>query len=421
MKRNIYLWGSIIIILLVAAFAELMAYLTSSFLITYPVGFTPLRITEEYENYSGRYDPRVGWKSNVLDDEGNYRNTDLTGAASLSNGRITGRACISLYGDSFVEGYGVKPEHSWGTLLSRLINCRVANFGVSGYGTDQASLTFLDNPKDQADLVILGFLSENIMRNVNQCRNLISDVPSCHLKPRFIVDKEGQLTLVPLPQLTKEEYATLTKNPERILQHEFFLPGGPSGYRSMAFPYTWGIFQVRSLIFKNVVLRRGTYYDLYRPDHPSRALAVTQAIIEDFCALARTRGKQPVILVIPTHIDLANYRRHGTWVYQPLIDHLVRKNLDFIDVGPEFIHYLGESPLETLYSPKTMYHLNENGNAVLAKIVFTWLKQKGLLPPGKGRNEGQGSWGPGQVFFLGETGKDLLFSDASGRRRCITP
>jgi len=65
-----------------------------------------------------------------------------------------------LYGDSFTEGSGVDPEHAWSNVLSQLLHCRVANFGVSGYGTDQAYMRFLNNQRDPARVVVLGFLSE---------------------------------------------------------------------------------------------------------------------------------------------------------------------------------------------------------------------------------------------------------------------
>lgn len=370
MQRRILLLGSIIIVIMVAGVAEFMAYVMSLQLVKYCIGFTPLDITESYESYMSKHHPRLGWISSSA-------RVDAAGSRPIPAfpDPIKTRACVSLYGDSFTEGAGVDHEHAWSNLLSVRLNCRVANFGVSGYGTDQAYLRFLDNPTDQAKVVILGFLSENIVRNVNQLRNLISTSTACFLKPRFILDDHGQLTLVPKPLLTKEAYNHLRKKPELVLDHEFFLPGGPSGYRKMEFPYTWGIFRVLPLLFKNVVLRQGTYYDLYRPDHPSRAVDLTCAVMEDFRREARRRGKRPLILVIPTHIDLAYYRSQGKWIYQPVTDRLAEKGLEFIDAGPGFISCLGKADLETLYSPKTMYHLNENGNAVLAEIVYERLKR----------------------------------------------
>lgn len=364
MRPSIRIVGSLIAIIIVLFCIELMAYLESRYLVSYSIGFTPLHITEAYEKYSRRFHPRLGWLSpNVRVDATGSRITPAFNNPEQST------ACVSLYGESFTEGFGVDHEHAWSNVLSRLLNCRVANFGVSGYGTDQAFLRFLDNQKDQARVVILGYLSENLMRNINQLRNLISDVTSCQLKPRFILDEQGQLTLVPIPDITKEQYEDLKTNPERVLSHEFYLPGGLSGYQKQRFPYTWGIIKVFPILFKNMVLRQGTYYNLYQSGHPSKAMEVTVAIMEGFSQKALQRGQQPLVLIIPTHIDLSAYLRAGKWIYKPLIDMLVDRNLDFIDAGPEFAQYQGKA----LYDPKSHYHLSEKGNWLLAKIVYNYL------------------------------------------------
>jgi hypothetical protein len=125
-----------------------------------------------------------------------------------------------------------------------------------------------------------------------------------------------------------------------------------------------------------MVLHQGTYYSLYQRGHSSKALEVTGAIMEKFCQEAQNRGQHPLVLIMPTHVDLANYRRTGKWVYQPLLDLLAAKKIEFLDVGPGFYQYLGNDKLETLYDPNTQYHLNEKGNWLLAKIVYDYLTQK---------------------------------------------
>ena len=206
MKRSIRITGTIIIILIVLLLIEVMAYIESQYLVSYSIGFTPLNITDSYESYSRRHNPRLGWLSP-------NKRVDATGSRynPAFNNPKQDRACVALYGDSFIEGFGVDDEQAWSNVLSLLLNCRVANYGVSGYGTDQAYLRFVDNRKDQARMVILGFLSDNLMRNVNQLRNLISDTNACALKPRFILDGQGQLTLVPIPHLTKKQFEDLKK------------------------------------------------------------------------------------------------------------------------------------------------------------------------------------------------------------------
>jgi len=380
MKRFVRLFGSLIIILVVLSFSEIMAYLTTSLLIRKSFYFCPLLITESYKNYRHRLDPILGWPFP------NYASAKRERYDASGSRRIPAfpdpnqtPAFVSLYGDSFTEAYGVGHEHAWGNVLSQLLNCRVSNFGVSGYGTDQAYLRFLHRPQDPAKVVVLGVFSENIKRNVNQLRNLISTETSCQTKPRFILDSRGKLTLVPIPVLTKKEYYEMQENPALYLHHEFFLPGGPSGYQKAQFPYVWGIVKIIPLILRDLLLGGGFYQYFYQPTHPSKALEVTAAIIEEFCRTAQTRGKQSVVLIIPTDYDILTYQRRQEWWYQPLVDLLSERRLEFIDAGPKIIQRLGGADRKTLYSPQIQNHLNEEGNRLLAQIVYDFLTANNFL------------------------------------------
>jgi hypothetical protein len=338
-KRNIHILGAIIIVVMVIGVAELMAYVKSCQLIKYSIGFTPLNITESYENYEKRHNPRLGWLPSPakVDAEGSRPIPAFLDPTQC-------RDCVSLYGDSFTEGAWVDNAHAWSNILSLLLYCRVANYGVSGFGTDQAYLRFLDNHQDRAKVVILGFLSENVIRNVNQLRNLISTTTECLIKPRFVLNERGQLTLIRIPPLTEHQYNTLKENPGAVLSHEYFLPGGLSGYQRMQFPYTWGIIKIFPIIYKNLLLHRPTFFDLYEPGNPSKAVDVTVAIMEEFCREARKRSKQPLILIIPTLFDINEYRHSGKWVYQPLLDLLIKQKLPFIDAGPGIARPWGMLP-----------------------------------------------------------------------------
>jgi hypothetical protein len=48
----------------------------------------------------------------------------------------------------------------------------VSDYGVSGYGADQAYLRFRRVP-DEAPVVILGIFGEGVIRNVNQYRGFL--------------------------------------------------------------------------------------------------------------------------------------------------------------------------------------------------------------------------------------------------------
>jgi len=378
MKSSVRIVAVIFIIFVILAVAEALACLATHYLAGKALFFTPLRITFSYQQYLQTLDPILGWYRRGYVDDQYY---DASGSRRIPTFPDPSRtpACVSLYGDSFTEGVGVDHEHAWSNVLAQALNCRVANFGVAGYGTDQAYLRFCGNRRDPAKVVILGYFVENIQRNVNQLRNLISTVAACQTKPRFILDDRRQLTLVPIPSLSNQEYDGLKQNPERVLHHEFFLPGGLSGRQKVGFPYSWGIIKILPLVYKTLVLDLGNYRELYQPGHPSQALEVSAAIIEAFCQTARQRRKHPLVLIIPTINELSIFQRDHTWVYQPLIQLLTQCHLEFIDAGPKMIRYLSGADPQTLYSPKLHYHLTEEGNQLIANIVYDFLTSRNLL------------------------------------------
>lgn len=88
----------------------------------------------------------LGWSSEYMKEH----LFDATGSRPIPAYPEFGAACVSLYGDSFTFGMGVDDAHAWGNLLSKQLNCRVANYGVAGSGLGQALLHFESNDGDEA-------------------------------------------------------------------------------------------------------------------------------------------------------------------------------------------------------------------------------------------------------------------------------
>ncbi len=83
---------------------------------------------------------------------------------------------IAIFGDSFAFGAQVPFEHTWGYYLENNLkeaglNAEVLNFGVGGYGIDQAFRRWEKEGKAFSPHVVLcGFQPENVKRNVNLIR-----------------------------------------------------------------------------------------------------------------------------------------------------------------------------------------------------------------------------------------------------------
>src|SRR5262249_47154185 len=149
------------------------------------------------------------------------------------------RPCLDVYGDSFTWADEVGDRDTWSARLSDLLKCRVRNFGVVGYGSDQAYLRFL-NAKEHSPVVFLGHWSDNVLRNVNQFRNFLAPGVHCGFKPTFVL-RDAVLSQVPVPTVPESELQSFFAKPQLVLHHEFFLPNSPWGPLIASFPYSWSL------------------------------------------------------------------------------------------------------------------------------------------------------------------------------------
>ncbi|MFZ2089020.1 MAG: SGNH/GDSL hydrolase family protein [Desulfobaccales bacterium] len=369
--------GVAVIFLVIFATLELAAFLYTSYLAKkYGILFYLPNITEDYPTYAARLNPLLGWPSpQALEQEAQA---------------APGKAAISAYGDSFTAGYGVEPEYAWSNVLGRMLSRQIANYGVPGYGTDQAYLRFHDNAKDTANLVFLGLLSENVQRNVNQLRNFIIPNSQCQTKPRFLLDDKGALQLAPLPDLTAENYRDFIESPERFLEHDYFRPGGPSGAQHLGFPYTWSILKAHRFFYNRYVLGYTSYLQFYQPGHPSRALPLTMAIVQQFHREAKDRGKHPIVLIFPGPEDFPYYQQHKKPLYEPLLQEFQRRGIEYVDLGVEIIKRLGSRDYSEIFLAGRYSHFNEKGNRLVAEIIYDYLKSKDYVPQSPRQDESRG-------------------------------
>jgi len=364
-----------VIIIIGAAFLIFIeggAYLFATFLQKKGIFYAP-HVTESYQASQSRFNPLLGWPSTRNFGSGDYdRSGSRVSPAFPDPDRQP--ACVSLYGDSFTWGEEVDNEHAWGNVLSKLLACRVANYGVGGYGTDQAYLRFHHNLSDHAPITFLVHLSENITRNIGQFRNLAAPVPQFLIKPRFRLDSQGQLELVPMPEISQTNYADVNRNPEKYFKQDFFVPGGLSGNQPHRFPFSIAVLRsLKRFHIRNKFTGEPNYANFYRADHPAQGLQLTAAIIQRFHQEALSRGQEPIVAIFPTGYDLVYYQQARRWVYQPLLDDLQEKGIKALNIGPEIMSRLGNR------KPCAMYtwcggHLNEAGNEMVAEIVLSYLK-----------------------------------------------
>ncbi|NKB21996.1 MAG: hypothetical protein GKS01_16010 [Alphaproteobacteria bacterium] len=329
MKRRVKFIGYGIIVTIVFACVEVLAYIATEYLASKGAVYFPQSI-EGFDTYKASRNSNLGWAPNTSD-------LDASGSRTIPAFPNSTSGCVSIYGDSFIWGHLLSAADSISNRLAERIGCRVANFGVSGYGSDQSYLRYLHNRDDDAPLVILGHLSENILRNVNRYRWLLYPGANFQFKPRFVASQSGKLKLLsmPMPE-TVLEMQEIIADPARYISHDAFVPGGSSGKVDHAFSSTLTLLRSLAQFQVQAQLRRRPWYTaFYDPTHPSRALATTASIFGAFTNTATARQQNPLVALLPTGLDMTYFRRTGKWPYAPLVEELKRRGIPFIDVGNE--------------------------------------------------------------------------------------
>jgi len=278
------------------------------------------------------------------------------GGDSVQASNSGARGCrLLLFGDSFVEANTYKeisvddrffsPEN----YLAKLTGCRVLNYGVGGYGSDQAYLKFrklLDDKKIyKNDYVYVGHLSENILRNVNRNRSLLYPVhgDSTPLLKPVIKSCKSNCEVVPLPASLQESDLKLISSegvspkvatgesaqfiPNRLLFGSPVTIGFPSLFALLRVPFVWHLFP-RLIGFE----RHDPFYG-----KGSRGYEITKSILKKFYADCEIKDCHVITSDVPVAGDFAQYYRKGRYSTQRLNNELAQLGLRHYSLTEQLI------------------------------------------------------------------------------------
>jgi len=328
--------------------------------------------------------------SSIADEEiGSFR---ASGAKHNSEFPDSGKSCGSAYGDSYVIGADVASADGWVEQLSHLLGCRVTNYAVGGYGTDQAYLRFRQ-VYDESPMVLLGINPNNVMDNIDQYDGFLgSSLGPIALKGRFLIDSFDHLEWLPRPRFDANGFVAMHRNPAETLPHSYFLPDTRDGPVSLSFPYTLTLARVALVPrLQSILLRRAEWSSFYAPSHPSGALRLMAAICQAFAELAKARGKRPLIVMLPlahSFREQANYRE---FEYAPLVAALRAKGIPVFDPGAAMINNLAGRPICAFFTTAHAEyawlaspvpcggHYSTFGNTTMAHLVAAELQRRDLF------------------------------------------
>lgn len=380
--RRVLLWLISILILLgvmeglSAIFLKFVLASTAHFLVWNP----DIDASKLWAAAGGNWDDELGWPS-PRDAVAPPR--DRTGAKYNPDFSQSQSPCASAYGNSFVWGDNIPLTDGWIEQLSRKLGCRVANFGVSGYGTDQAYVRFLRLRQDEAPITLLGIFSENIVRNVNQYRGFLGYGPSpTWLKGRFVLDSEGRLEWIPRPRLDEKGFQDFLRDPANLLPHEYLLPDTPDGPVTLRFPYTLTLARIALMPRMRVrITGHPSWADFYTDDHRSGALALTAAIVEAFVRKSEHRSKRALVVMLPDASSFRAQAEFGQPEYAPLIASLAKRKIDVFDPIRALLSALGQRSYCELYivPADCNGHFGIEGSRIVADVVMAELRRRGLV------------------------------------------
>lgn len=323
--------------------------------------------------------PALGWtiKSHAEAESYETNSLGMRGAREYSTTPPADRVRIAAFGDSFTWGSGVGYAATWPAILEqRQPGVETMNFGVGGYGLDQAFLRYQQDGKAyQPHIVLIGYMTENIYRHVNTFRPFyIRQAGAPYAKPRFILVGD-ELSLVPNPVRKTEDYASIIGGSHVLLEvlgeHDFYYSNhyksGPLDFSAAVRATKIGVHQIRRR-FVQPIVTDGSY------NTNSEAYRVTTALFRQFYCDAIMAGSLPIILVFPHGADVVRGLRKGEKGYLPLLDEFDRKGHLYIDLLSAF-----EDPNKHVdWTRLVRGHYTEQGNTQVARRIAEYLRAGNL-------------------------------------------
>jgi len=279
---------------------------------------------------------------------------------------------LAAFGDSFTFGGDVADRDSHPEALARLDpGIDVANYGVPAYGLDQVFLRYLkERGAARPQVVIIGYLSENICRNVGVFRPFYNPNTVFPLtKPRYLLDGPG-LKLLGNPLPTPESYRRLLANPAESLAE---LGRHDAYYRARPHAGPWDRSRtVRLVKLATAQLSPASRDGCYGSDE---AFSVTTRLFSLFYETVLRDGAQPVILIFPNREEVAGWRGGRRKRYAPLLSFLGGKGYRVVDAMDVIDGAGGNLSIDELIPS----HLSPLANTLVAEHLRERLRSFGLI------------------------------------------
>lgn len=263
---------------------------------------------------------------------------------------------VSMFGDSFILGSDVDLQDSpavrlEGLLKQRGLDAEVLNFGVGGFGFDQAYLHYhRDGSRFDTNVIVQGLQMENIGRDIMIFR--IVSYPGTQIpfsKPRYVL-RNGNLELINHPAIPPEDVPKTLANFHSwpLAKYEGFYA---ERYRNHWYAHSKLISTLVELWGARKGAQSANATDLYAVH--GEAMNVTVRLLEAYRDEV-TRSGKPFVLIFLPRVDTISAALTGKpdpW--QPHRDRL--RGFTIVDPTPRMVTYARERGVDSLYQSSGHY------------------------------------------------------------------
>ncbi len=316
-----------------------------------------------------KFDSKLGWSinKNSLSVNGLYKsNADGLRADRNYSKKIPENTLrVTTFGDSFTHGDDVRNKQTWQSQMEFLTkNLEVINFGVGGYGLDQAFLSYINKGKGyDTNFVFVGYLTENINRNRNRFRPFYfrsTGLPFS--KPMFILRKE-KLSLIPSYFESASQYQELINNKDSTIKKlgegDFYYKIGYKKNPIFDLSPTVRLLKItRSYVLKS----QGFPYK-----ESSDVFLTTKLIFDEFYNEVIKTKAIPLIVIFPTKDDIKRCQTFQTKKHETLLNYLESKSYKFVDLTDLLCRYDTSDIFAGHYTPL--------GNKIVASFLASIIEK----------------------------------------------
>lgn len=323
------------------------------------------------------YDKELGWSIKKNGESGGFRANAEGIRADKEYDLNTSPDVVRIatFGDSFTHNDEVDNNQTWQRFIEKKDDkFEVINFGVGGFGIDQAFLRYLqEGKKYNSHIVLIGFMQENYFRHVNSYRPFYAPKTGIPFsKPRFVI-RDYKLTLIDNPIRDVKDYKRLLEEDKDYVQYLC-----KYDHYCQDYPYSgrWdGVASIRLIKLlkqqyfrKQPKLLQGSMYNM-----DSEAYRVTKYLIDSFYQKVKEDGAIPIIVNFPDTLIFKLHLKEGKKRYEDLLNHWKKENHNYIDLTDHFLADSRIDEVSEIFAENG--HYNAYGNTYVADYIIEGVKR----------------------------------------------